>query len=152
MTDLEKVLQDVFVEDIVEQNPSLLEAKLSHYERHNPALYVHSSILTSATANIPEAAIVAQGEIGHVHPDLSIHLYFSEADTRTIIKKRWGERHRLARRAPWYYLGSRKFPFGIAPTYVLIYGPRDEAEFEVVKSLLKASARFMTGSEEVKLE
>ena len=147
---MQKPLQDLVLRDIIEQNPNLLETKLSHYDKANPALYVHPSILTSTdTTKIPETAVVAQGEISHVHPDLSIHMYLSEPDARTVIDKGWGERHRLARRAPWYYW--KTFPLGVAPTYVLVYGPRDDDEFEVVKRLLKASVGFMTGSGEVKL-
>ena len=145
-----KPLQELFLEDIVEHNPSLLEARISHYEKHNRALYVKPDVLSSPT-NVPEAALVAQGEIGHVHPDLSIHLCFSEADAKAIMEKGWGERHRLARKAPWYYVRG-KYPMGVPPTWVLIYGPRDEAEFEVVKSFLTASAGFMTGGGDIKLE
>lgn len=150
MINILKPLQDLFLKEVVEQNSTLVEAKLSHYERHNPALYIHPNVLASTSSAVPEAARVAQGEIGHIHPDLSIHLYFSEVDAKAIMERGWGERHRLARKTPWYYPGQ-KFMFGLAPTYVLVYGPRGEAEFEVVKTLLKTSVRFMTGSTEVKL-
>lgn len=150
LTDHSKPLQDLFLKNIVEHNPTLLEAKISHYEKHNRALYVKPDVLSSPT-NVPEAALVAQGEIGHVHPDLSIHLCFSEADAKAIMEKGWGERHRLARKAPWYYVRG-KYPMGVPPTWVLIYGPRDEAELEVVKTFLTASAGFMTGGRDIKLE
>ncbi len=134
---------------IVEQNTSLLESKLSHYEKHNPAIYVHPSLMSQRSPKLPKIAIVAQGEIGHIHPDTSFHLYFNPADAKVVIEKGWGERHRLARTQPWYF-GWKKNLFGIGPSYILLYGPRDQAELVVAKVLLYASARFMTGRLDVK--
>lgn len=39
--------------------------------------------------------------------------------------------------------------FGVAGTYLMVYGPRDEGELKVVKTLLENSVRFMTGIEEL---
>ena len=40
--------------------------------------------------------------------------------------------------------------FGIGPTYILLYGPRNQEELEVAKVMLNASVRFMTGTWDVK--
>ena len=142
-------MQDLF-DGVVTHNPTLLESKLSHYEKHNAAIYVHQSLLSANASSLPDTAKVAQGEIGHIHPDSSFHLYFSPADARLVIERGWGERHRLARMQPWYF-GRKKNLFGIAPSYILLYGPRDQAELSVAKTLLHASVEFMTGRSDVKL-
>ena len=54
------------------QNGTLLEERLSLYEKHNPALFVRQHILQSEDQAVPETARIARGEIGHVHPDVSI--------------------------------------------------------------------------------
>ncbi|KAF6834469.1 hypothetical protein CPLU01_04934 [Colletotrichum plurivorum] len=125
------------------QNPSLLERKLSLYERLNPALFVLPSLLSSK--RIPETARIARGEIGHHHADLSVHLYLSPADARVAIEKGWAERHRLAvPRSSWLF--GR---YHVADSYVMVYGPRDEGEMEVLATILKNGVRFMTGREDV---
>jgi len=137
-------------EAAVTQNPQLLEEKISHYEHHHQALFVRESILKApdAKTKLPQTAIEAQGEHGHIHNDGSLHLYFSPSDAKVIIEKGWGERHRLARQQP-FYLGSKKYMFGIGPTYLMIYAPRDQGEFAVVKTLAKNSIKFMTGREDI---
>lgn len=80
-----------------------------------------------------------------MHPDLSVHLYLSPADARVIIEKGWAERHRLSvPETSWV-----KNKYAIASTYLMIYGPRDEAEMEVLRVILENSIRFMTGQDEV---
>ncbi|ETI22571.1 hypothetical protein G647_06647 [Cladophialophora carrionii CBS 160.54] len=129
-------------------NSDILEERLSLYERHNPALFVHDNILSSADSAVPETARIARGEIGHIHPDFSIHLYLSPADARLIIEKGWGEKHRLSKPENSLFKFKR---FHIADTYILIYGPRDEEEIEVVRKILQSSIRFMTGRSNVEL-
>jgi Family of unknown function (DUF5519) len=98
--------EDLLCKDIVQQNPSLLEVRTSYYERHNLALYVRSSLLARSATGLPKTANVARGDIGYIHPDLSIHLYFSPPDAKMIIQKGWGERHRLARQHPRQLVGA----------------------------------------------
>lgn len=72
-----------------------------------------------------------KGEIAHVHPDGSSHLILSLADAETATAQGWAERHMLSGvRFPW--------------TYVLIYAPRTDAEFEVWKQFVTASIAFTT--------
>ena len=120
----------------------MLTTKRSLYERHNTALFIRPEHLTT------ETAITSRGEVGHVHPDGSIHLYVSPADARVLIEKRWAERHRLARRIP--LLPGFQSVTHIGETYLMIYGPRNEDEVKVVATVLRNSIRFMAGTEEVR--
>lgn len=132
----------------------MLETKLSLYERRHPALFVHPNLLLLANSQqegqpqIPEVTFIARGEIGHPHPDISVHIYVSPADARVLIDKRWAERHRLARQIP-FFPGFQRI-LHVGSSYLMIYGPRDEAEMEVLAVILRNSIRFMTGVEEIK--
>ncbi|OJD35909.1 uncharacterized protein BKCO1_14000168 [Diplodia corticola] len=133
------------------QNPRLLETKTSLYERHNDALFVRAELLRGDAAGrelLPRAALMSGGEIGHVHGDLSVHLYLAPADARVLIEKGWAERHRMA--VPMGSLVKRVIPiFGrIADTFLMFYGPRDEEEMEVLQTVLTNSIRFMTGRDD----
>ncbi|KAL2067680.1 hypothetical protein VTL71DRAFT_15776 [Oculimacula yallundae] len=128
------------------QHSDLLHIQKSKYERHHDALFVSSELLASRdSANIPETAQIARGELGHAHPDLSVHLYLRPADARRIIEKSWAERHRLAvPKTSWI-----KNMYAVSDTYLMIYGPRNDAEMEVLRVILENSIRFMTGTENV---
>ncbi|CAF3451656.1 unnamed protein product [Fusarium graminearum] len=127
------------------QHPSILETKKSLYERHHDALFVAQDILESQPESLPKTAIIARGELGHAHPDLSVHLYLSPADARMVIEKGWAERHRLSvPETSWV-----KNKYAVASTYLMIYGPRDEKEMETLRIILQNSIRFMTGRSEV---
>lgn len=135
-------MQNLF-DNAVKQHPELLEMKKSLYERHHDALFVSAGLLQSQESSVPDTARVARGEIGHMHTDLSIHLYLSPADARQVIQKNWGERHRLSvPKTSWF-----RNKFGVADTYLMIYGPRDEKEMEVFKVILARSLSFMTGKD-----
>ncbi|KAI1642110.1 uncharacterized protein F4817DRAFT_310252 [Daldinia loculata] len=76
------------------------------------------------------------GEFAHVHGEGSAHVTLSPADAKAAIEAGWAERHRLA--GVW---GSRAVvPWG----YVLVYAPRDEAEFAVFREFILAGARYVT--------
>lgn len=139
-------LQAVF-DEILAANPDTLERKLSRYETHVDALYVHPSLMASGSLCIPFTARVSRGEIGHVHADGSFHVYLSPADARVVVERGWGERHRLARgRGRWWWGGAgREGTFGVMPTYLLLYGPRGEEEVRVARTLVEAGVRWMTG-------
>jgi hypothetical protein len=137
-------LQEVF-DDVLAKNGDIIERRLSHYEKHNPALYVNSTLMESGSLQIPFTARVAQGEIGHIHPDGSFHLYLSPADARVVIEKGWAEKHRLATQS--WLLGGKEGVFGVMPTYLLFYGPRGEGEAEVMGKILRRGVEWMTGRE-----
>ncbi|KAK0368418.1 hypothetical protein CLIM01_14226 [Colletotrichum limetticola] len=138
-----------FIENLfanaVTQNPSLLTTKLSLYERNNPALFLHPQILSSISSSSSSTPVIARGEIAHHHTDLSIHLYLSPADAKLAIQKRWAERHRLSL-PKGSFLANR---LHLADSYLMVYGPRDEEEMEVLAELLRCGVRFMTGKEDV---
>ncbi|MEM9651188.1 MAG: luciferase family protein [Actinomycetota bacterium] len=83
------------------------------------------------SAGPPEAFMIDR-EFCHLHPpsDGSLHLNLPEETGRIAIERGWAEHHPLARR-------------GIIPTtVVMVYGPRDRAELDVVKLLVAASHGF----------
>jgi hypothetical protein len=130
----------------------MLEIKRSHYELHREALYVAARLLRDHAGGegdeggkiLPRTAGVAKGEAAHVHGDRSVHLYLHPADARLVIERGWGERHRLSRTWPWY-LGGGESRLGLGNTWIMLYGPRDEGEFEVVKRLIGEGVRWMLG-------
>ena len=85
-----------------------------------------------------------------MQPDGSVHLYHPAADARVLIEKCWAERHRLARRMPFF--PSFQYVSHVGETYLMIYGPRDDGELEVLATILRNSIRFMTGVEEEGVE
>jgi hypothetical protein len=70
----------------------------------------------------------------HVHSsgDYSMHLCLSPADCKEVILKKWGERLTLA--------GSL-----MPHEYLMVYTPRTREEVAVVKGIVGAAVRFMTG-------
>lgn len=88
--------------------------------------------LRDSCAAGPAHAFMIGREFCHLHPvsDGSLHLNLPEDVVQVAIDKGWAERHPLADR-------------GLIPgNVVMVYGPRDEAELEVVKALIAASHRF----------
>jgi hypothetical protein len=79
-------------------------------------------------AGPPEAFIVG-GEFAHLHPatDGSLHLALPAPLAAAAYERGWGEPH----------------PIAAMP---MIYGPRDEADLEVVWALLYGSYRYALGS------
>ena len=84
--------------------------------------------LEESLAEGPEEAFQAGTEFAHIHPayDGSLHVTLPTLMVREVEDKGWGERH------------------PVSPS-VMVYGPRDEFELEVVWRLLDASYRFATG-------
>jgi Family of unknown function (DUF5519) len=87
--------------------------------------------LEESIAAGPEEAFQAGREFAHIHPvyDGSMHLTLPPAMAREVEEKGWGERHPIS-------------------ASMMVYGPRDEAELEVVWQLLLASYRFASGENE----
>ncbi|TGJ80602.1 hypothetical protein E0Z10_g8168 [Xylaria hypoxylon] len=73
----------------------------------------------------------ACGETAHVHHEGSTHVCMSLVDAAGIVRKGWGERHRMS--------GVQ----GILPWgYVLVYAPREDGgDWEVWKEIALAAAR-----------
>ena len=83
-----------------------------------------------------DAFLVPQaGEFAHLHPghDGSLHLALPPALAADTITKGWAVAHPLA--------GIR-----LARGMVMIYGPRDAAELDIVAGILLTSHAYATGS------
>jgi hypothetical protein len=84
----------------------------------------------------PAEAFMVGREFCHVHAqgDLSLHATLPVSLAEAAERAGWAEPHFLVRtgQAP--------------PTVVLLYAPRDEAEGDVILSLVRASYEFATGA------
>jgi Family of unknown function (DUF5519) len=76
----------------------------------------------------PEQAFFAGTEFAHLHgpSDGSLHLTLSPKDIVEVLAKGWGESHPLARRMS-------------KPGLVMVFGPRDKAELEIVWEIIQRS-------------
>ena len=85
-------------------------------------------VLDEETARGPTEAFQAAREFAHIHPpeDGSLHMTLPDEDAQAAYAGDWGEPH----------------PVSGTP---LIFGPRDEAELEVVWRLLRSSYQFASG-------
>ncbi|GAB3882301.1 luciferase domain-containing protein [Terrabacter terrigena] len=82
-----------------------------------------------------EAFLVPQArEFAHLHPahDGSLHLALPAAQAADVVARGWGTPH------PW--AGGR-----LTPGFVMVFGPRDEAELEVVAGIVTASHTHASG-------
>lgn len=80
-------------------------------------------------------AFMRGNEFAHVHPpyDGSMHMTLPEDLVAEVLEQGWGESHPLV-------------PRGQAPmSLVMIFGPRDKMELEVVVNLIGESYRFARG-------
>jgi Luciferase len=79
------------------------------------------------------------GEWGHIHPsyDGSLHLNLPTADAERLIERGWAEYH-YAVAQDW-----------VPPIVVMLYGPRNEAELEIAKHVVRmaylAAGGIVTG-------
>jgi len=86
-------------------------------------------------------AFLAGREFGHFHPwDRSMHVVLPPDVALAAVKAGWAEVHPAAQIV------------GVPENRVMIYGPRDEDELEVVFRLLVASYRYAGGRMEVTTE
>jgi hypothetical protein len=89
-------------------------------------------LLDAASAQGPPEAFMIGTEFAHLHPayDGSLHLALPEEAAAEVERKGWGELHPLARAGV------------MPPTAMMVFGPRDAAELEVVWTILQASHAF----------
>lgn len=83
-----------------------------------------------------EAFLIAR-EYAHIHPsyDGSLHMVLPPHVVRQVVERGWGEQHPVAR-------------MGLIPMNALmVYGPRDTGELDVVFMLLKASWSYARGDQ-----
>jgi phospholipase/carboxylesterase len=82
------------------------------------------------------AFLVAEvGEFAHLHPayDGSLHLALPPALAADVSAKGWGRPHLWA--------GTR-----LSPGFVMVYGPRDDAELATVLAIVRASHAYASGA------
>ena len=88
------------------------------------------------TAQAAREAFMVAREFAHLHPasDGSLHMTLPPDAVDRVIENGWAERHPLA--------GQHGLPANI----VMVYGPRDADELEVVEELVRASHSLASGS------
>lgn len=138
--------QNAYLAAIAAANPALFCIKPSGLESPKfTALWLSPSSESPGTVDLEQAKWLppqARGEIAHVHHEGSTHVCLSLPDAAEVVRKGWGERHRMS--------GVR----GILPWgYVLVYAPREgkegkegESEWEVWKAVVVAAARVVARS------
>lgn len=92
-------------------------------------------VLGDEAAGGPPEAFMIGREFAHLHPptDGSLHMMLPLDLAEAVDSCGWGELHPVAR-------------MGVIPrTAMMVYGPRDDGELEVVWELLRASHAFATG-------
>jgi phospholipase/carboxylesterase len=93
------------------------------------------AFITTLPAAEQQAFLVpGTGEFAHLHPsyDGSLHLALPPDQAADLVVSGWGQPHPLA--------GTR-----LTPGFVMVYGPRDEAELATVAAIVDASHAFATG-------
>lgn len=111
-------------EDLVETNKDMVEWRTSVLERRGRAMFLKDSY------DLPNPLTYARRELAHLHDsDISAHILLSFADSKEVLEKGWGERHRVA--------GT------IAPLgYMILYQPRNPHELDIFLSIFKASIAY----------
>ncbi|KAI0151561.1 hypothetical protein GGR57DRAFT_503833 [Xylariaceae sp. FL1272] len=128
--------QDAFLRALAGANPHVFRIAPSRLESK---AYEALWLVDPATETVDSARVkwfsgLAPGEIAHVHGEGSAHLYLSLTDAAEMVRKGWGERHKLS--------GVRD----ILPwSYVMVYAPR-EGEWETWREIVCASARVVARS------
>lgn len=120
-----------FLGALAARNPGVLVLKPSGLEGvGTPAVWLDPGV------KAPSYLKRTRGELAHVHPEASSHVTVSLADAEELTRKGWAERHRLS--------GVAGIPLG----YVMVYAPRDEAELEVWKGVVRAGLLFVAAGAE----
>jgi hypothetical protein len=121
---LEVLMQRVFALTAVEERPTTLSAPGAR------AIW-----LKDGEATGPREAFLGNREIGHFHPwDGSMHIALPPELAEQAVSAGWAEVHPVARA-------------GMAPAnVVMLYGPRDESEVEVLSELVAAAVGRAAGA------
>ncbi len=82
----------------------------------------------------PADAFMVGNEFAHLHPqyDGSLHLRLEPAVAREVVAQGWGEPHPIARTWP-------------GPPVLMIFGPRDTAELDVITRIVTLSYELARG-------
>lgn len=76
-------------------------------------------------------------EFCHFHLDGSVHAVVAHEVEEEIIRSGWGVRH------PWHHKGVKE---------VLIYAPRNEEEFVIMKKVVVQSYQYATGDTKTEIK
>ncbi|KAI0857494.1 hypothetical protein F4860DRAFT_357577 [Xylaria cubensis] len=130
--------QSAYLNAVVNANPKLFAVRPSALESPKfDALWLVPGKVDPGNVNwFPPQA---QGETVHVHPEGSTHMCLSLVDAAEVVRRGWGERHKMSGVA------------GVLPWgYVLVYAPREGADgkgdWEVWRELVIAAARVVARS------
>lgn len=116
-----------YIEETAAANSGTLVAKPSKLEGgFGPALFLADE------SHAPDYLYRMKGEMVHVHLEGSSHITVSVSDAKEAVRKEWGQRFRLGGMA------------GIPWTYIIIYAPRNDEEYEIWKRFVAASIKFVT--------
>ncbi|KAI0539618.1 hypothetical protein GGR58DRAFT_228954 [Xylaria digitata] len=129
--------QNAYLAAIAAANPRLFAVKPSALESPKfSALWLRSQIDGVDPARAKWLPPRAVGETAHVHHEGSTHACLSLVDAAEVVRKGWGERHRMS--------GVKGLlPWG----YVLVYAPREDAgDWDVWKEIVLASVRVVAKS------
>lgn len=90
--------------------------------------------LDDSSAGVDGFLVSSVGEFAHLHPpqDGSLHLVLPPDQAADLVTKGYGRMH------PW--AGTR-----LAVGFVMVYGPRDAEELDVVRRIVEASYNFARG-------
>ncbi|KAI1419949.1 hypothetical protein F5Y12DRAFT_775360 [Xylaria sp. FL1777] len=132
--------QNAYLAAVAAANPALFAIRPSGLESPKfPALWLSPSPSADSSVDAAHAGWLpsrALGETAHVHHEGSTHVCCSLVDAAEVVRKGWGERHRLSGIA------------GIMPWgYVLVYAPREGTDdWAVWKDIVIAAARAVARS------
>jgi phospholipase/carboxylesterase len=126
---------------LTQNAPRDLQERVFAYARALPGVVVGPSAVSvpgarafhlPASAHAAREAFMMEREFAHIHPpsDGSLHMVLPPGVLERVVANGWAERHPLAGR------------FGLPASIVMVYGPRDENELEVVQELVRASHEF----------
>ena len=118
---VEELAERVFALPGVEEQPSRISVPGAR-----------ALILARGEPQGPPEAFLIEREFAHLHPspDHSLHAMLPLETAREAIEAGWAESHPVALRGQ------------IPRTAVMLYAPRDEAELDVIETLVRASHAF----------
>jgi hypothetical protein len=127
-----------------ENAPAEFQERVFDFARALPGVRVGPSLVsvpgarafhTPSSPQTARDAFMIEHEFAHLHPssDGSLHMVLPPDVVDRVIENQWAERHPLAGR------------HGLPSNIVMVYGPRNEDELEVVNDLVRASYDLAMG-------
>jgi hypothetical protein len=130
-----------FMDALVQSNRELLVMKPSGLEGVGTKAIFPRTPAEGGKAQLPVFMEKIKGETAHIHDqDGSTHVTLSLADAEQVVIKGWGQRHKLSGVAGY-----------IPHTYLLVYAPRNDDEYETWKGLVAAGCAFVLGKHDIRV-